>query len=340
MPDKSDKELQQRWMQFEGSYRLKCDAAKGNNVSLNRMNSLKVTKPKSQRQYKPYGISDTYTPQKLQTKGRNIKQLQNHLPWNIDPPNPVTISIQGPKWDGNNLTCALDTVITSIQHLCSSIKPTYRELLINMSPWVKEFTQTNNINTLRDQFLNALHQMNPDDFPMGPHPKSLTDVANSLFTSSIQDCFIFTYYCELTQQNFEKETSFTLLNIPHDLASRNNKLEFSTLVGSSHRCIYCRQYHQCQLLTLKYAVPVLFISYDTTNLNVPLEKELETNGSIYHIRSIMYYKNGHFTCALLLENGTFWYDGMKNNGIPTLLPNVQNHMSYDNHYPVLLVYSL
>ena len=345
MPNKADKELKERWMQFEGSYRLKCKTAKGNIEpnSPSKRTTLKLSKQKTSNTYKPY-TKKSYTLdfQALRAKRVTIKENQSHCVQNRnqDPPIPPSISIQGPQWDGQNLTCALDTVIACIQHLYSCIKPTYKEQFINMSPWIHAFVKSNNINSRRDQFLQALHIMNPDDFPMGPHPKSLTDVADSLFNSSIDDCFIFTYYCVHTQQTFEKETNFTLLNIPYDLASQNSKPQISTLVGSSHRCIYCRQYHQCQSLTLKFTVPILLISYDVTNYTVALEKTLETNGSTYHIRSIMYYKDGHFTCALFLENDTFWYDGMKNNGVPTLLHNVQNHMSHNDHCPVLLLYSL
>ena len=334
MPAKTDKELQQRWMQFEGSYRLKCAEAGGEKIPIS---------PKRKKLLKNntanFGNYNTSL-QTLLPKRKKNKVEHKHEGFNITQPIPTIISIQGPQWDGENLTCALDTVIACIQHLYTVITPAYREQLIQMSPWIKEILSRNTtINRVRDQLLDALHMMSPEEFPMGAHPKSLTDVMDSLFNSAIDDCFIFTYHCDQNQENFERETSYILLNIPHALGTENG-IQISSLIGFSHRCLFCRQYHQCKSLNLKLPVPLLLISYDVTNSLNHLPRSMETSGSIYHLHSIMYYKDGHFTSALFSDNNTYWYDGMKNNGVPTPVHNLQHLLHHDDHSPVIFVYSL
>ena len=345
MPEKADKELKTRWMQFEGSYRLKSNT--------DATNLTKRYKTKNTPKLKIYQHKRTHHQPYLK-RFKHIKQLSKDHKFltvttivplvHVDQVAPSTFpQLQGPKWDGENLTCAIDTVIASLQNIYNTIGPDSRLSFMNMSPWVDAIRSCDNISLLRNDLLHALNYMSPEDFPLGPHMKSVDDVIDSLFYSSILDCFLFTYYCETTNQFYQHQQSFTLLNVPHDLDLHcPTTISISDLLGPSRICLYCRQYHVSQSLTLNSEVPIIFISYNISNSlsTVPTTTTVVAETLSYFLRAIVFYNNGHFTCTLHVDGTTLWYDGMQNNGITTTLHNGCNLLHYQNHDPIMFLYSM
>ena len=340
MPDKTDVELKNRWMQYEGFYRLRC---------MNPIIRKKVTVQKEtiSQKKRPQRIDVNMNMKRFKnstcsifnnTMGTNSKTFKPASAQNSISTNTNDIYFTGPIWDSRNLTCAIDTAIAGIQHLYFNMSDYNRNLLVCLSPWIEEIWKTTDINTTRNNLLTALNMLNADDFPMGPVNKSLSEVIQAIFTSSPENSLTFHYVCPVTNEQYMHFTSLDFLHIPYNYIDTQNLIE--NLIGPVFKCSYCNNHHTSINFTINSIVPILFIAHNTAVHNYPLLKTFFKDERTYILQSIFYYKNAHFTCCLFKDNKSIWYDGMSNNGNPTQLRDNIDSINYKGHTPVLLMYTL
>jgi len=342
MPEKTDKELKNRWMQYEGFYRLRC--MKEEKDPIIRKNAT-VQKETISQKKRHQSIDGNIHVKRLKTSNSSMTnntmdcKYLNHA--TVQKPISIIsheIYFTGPVWDSENLTCAVDTAIASIQHLYFNMSENSRNLLMCLSPWIEEIWKTPHINTTRNHLLSALNILNADDFPMGPINKSLSEVVQAIFTSSPENSLTFHYVCDITNQHYVHSTNLDFLQIPYDYSDTQNLI--STLIGPAFKCCYCNNYHTSIKFTVNPTVPILLIAHNTTVSNYQLLKTFCKDGRTYILQCILYFKNAHFTCCLFKDYHSFWYDGMKNHGKPTLLREDLDSVNFKGHTPVLLIYSL
>ena len=322
-------------MQFEGSRRMKFSSSgtEENTMISKRKESKTISFP-IQKKLK-LSISQKTFPLSSDTKQSSFVKLTVQ-----ETPHLTPQLFTGPKWDSANLTCALDTVVASLQHLCKLLAPDSLSMFLSISPWILAIHESNNINTLRDDFLLALNNMNADDFPLGPVQKSLSEVMESLLTSSPSTSFTFNYICDQFNTAYQNNSKMQLLYIPDEYQDFNDIFNVSHLQGFPKQCPFCRNYHPSKSLEVHSTVPVIMISHSAHTEANMLQHQLEASGRQFILRSILYYKNQHFVGSMIQNNQIFWYDGMLNSGNVVELFNVENLLTHQNHQPILLVYSL
>ena len=250
-----------------------------------------------------------------------------------------TTYFRGPTWDSSNLTCAIDTAIASIQHLYFNISGQNKVFLMRLSPWIEEIARTSNIDITRNQLMNALHQLNPNDFPLGPVNKSLSEVVQAIFSSSPDNSITYSYMCDVTNQHYQHSTPLQPFQIPYNYEDSTYNSLISSLLGPLLKCNFCNSYHNSHNFALDQSVPLILIAHNPSIPDYNLVRNFAKDGRTYILQTILYYKNSHFTCCLFKETYTYWYDGMHKDGNATAIEPITT-ISYNGNTPVLFIYSL
>jgi len=235
-----------------------------------------------------------------------------------------TISPTGLNWDGDNYSCAYDSLITVLFEIwkdnlfswnvnANFLKSKYLETLGKGFVMVSQGNNT--LENVRDDIRKLLHTKNKNLFCYGRVGTSLSDLALEIFRSSVnishsqEQCT----NCDFTANRREDELgSVFVLKATSTLSTSHALQTFG--YNSANSCPMCLANMRVEVF---YTYFPSILVFDHTVYFIKPSKDIKFRGDDnkvvhYRLRGLLYFGSFHFTSRILSLDGDVWYhDGMQ-----------------------------
>ncbi|KDR70822.1 hypothetical protein GALMADRAFT_48800, partial [Galerina marginata CBS 339.88] len=240
-------------------------------------------------------------------------QVQNEVPYYHTP--------IGLIWDGQNYSCAYDTLFTIIHHIWSLDPHTWNDRLQHMTDFtaalVNGFEQHAHglctFESTRDRVRSMLYESSPASFPYGPSLISIYDLACEVLrtphvsTERIKIC----RNCQWTDNAPVSTNRTCIISIGYTECQSwfNDCLEHT-----NYQCRNCSTRNIAFRVELNITPPIIFIDLRSPATEVEISQEFAINsreGRVnFVLRGVVYYGDNHFTCRLVFGENSWFHDGI------------------------------
>ena len=231
-------------------------------------------------------------------------------------------SPSGLIWDGNNYSCAYDSLFTVLYEIWSN----------DTKVWTRRFKEINQrhlkslsvcfqkymngqatFETARDAIRHELHSQSPAQFPYGTRGTSVAALTSAILAPhdfvaiSSPECT----NCEYSEPPINDRLEFVLYekeDMPKSIHKWLGSLEHET----HEKCPHCFS-AMMQPISFKSIPSVLVFEINSRNIKVGKTLKFEQEGETValDIRGLIYHGDFHFTSCIIGTDGMVWYhDGI------------------------------
>jgi len=258
-------------------------------------------------------------------------------------------------WDGQNYSCAYDSLFTILYNIWNSdiVKWTvfFNKTNVSLSTLHNGFElfndKTISIENARDNVRHYLHGQDSRLFPNGKVGMNITDLASFLCKTSKPICES-SYECTDCDVSIETTNRFTYyIDLQRSELNINNADSIASILGrlfhlpTSRKCASCN--NTLYKNTFFSDVPELLILH-VPYADIKINTSFKFYDKRYHLKGIVYYGDNHYTSCVISENNSVWYhDGMQT-GSSTILQGDKSYFKsnkwnkYNDNNAVLFVY--
>ena len=232
------------------------------------------------------------------------------------------ISPLGLQWDSNDYSCAYDALFGIL----------YNIWVLNPDKWYNEFDYINeehlgilansfytvlqgesSLEDIRDAMRSQLHELHPEEFPMGENGASVGDLAFRMLSSerNIAESQLVCFECEYVEDEVDHDLGYIHVaknTTPSSTLKWMAELEKST----KKKCPDCSSQMVKQVYYTE--IPKLLM-FEYPDMNIKTSHEIkfkkDDENIVLHLRGIIYHGANHFTSRIISPEGNIWFhDGM------------------------------
>jgi hypothetical protein len=231
-------------------------------------------------------------------------------------------SPSGLIWDGNNYSCAYDSLFIVLYEIWSNdtkvwtrrFKEINQHHLKSLSVCFKNYMNGQaTFETARDTIRHGLHSQSPAQFPYGTRGTSVAALTSAILAPhdfvaiSSPECT----NCEYFEPPINDRLEF-VLHEKEDMAKSTCKWLGSLEHETHEKCPHCLS-AMMQPISFKSTPSVLVFEINSRNIKVSKTLKFEQEGEnvILDIRGLIYHGDFHFTSRIIGTDGIVWYhDGI------------------------------
>ena len=231
-------------------------------------------------------------------------------------------SPSGLIWDGDNYSCAYDSLFTVLYEIWSNdtkvwtrrFKEINQHYLKSLSVCFKKYMNGQaTFETARDTIRHEIYTKNPEQFPYGTRGTSVAALTSTILAPhgfvaiSSPVCTS----CEYSEPSIDDRLEF-VLHEKEDTPKSTSKWLGSLEHETHEKCPHCFS-AMMQPINFKSAPNVLVFEINSRKIKVSKTLKFEQEGEtvVLDIRGLIYHGDFHFTSRIIGTDGMVWYhDGM------------------------------
>ena len=226
----------------------------------------------------------------------------------------------GLQWDSDDYSCSYDALFGIL----------YNVWVSNPEKWCKEFASINEeylgvlakgfkkvvkgkatIEEIRDSVRLKLHEICPEDFPMGESYASVGDLAFRILSSDqvISESQLVCSECDYAEYEVDGNLGHILHGKPHGTPTSTLRWIAGLEKSTKKKCPDCSS----KIVEQQYytTVPKLMV-FEYPDMDIKTSHSIKfKDKTVLKLRGIVYHGNNHFTSRIISSEGHIWFhDGM------------------------------